>query len=368
MISGGKYWSSPVRLAARAISIAGTVIAVLIMFSSGKAACAADDEKTVPVANDAVKNWRFITLPDHKRIAKQIAQDVRIGMEAAQAGLWSIAMRHLEAARDNNPPAQVLFNLALVYDRSKVHPLAAAAQYRAYLAVAGDANNAARVRERVRDLLAGNLKIIQALAKNVEKLAVSARTSAVSVQERQTLGSVLGKVAFAHVLLGNEAEADRIVSQVAWHDEVRDEVTARVAIAFCMLHDAASAERWLERLIDPSIREQFARHKLCAKQMKDSWLDPGYFGDAIKYPIYPLMDDRRRDNWHRYIRDLGVDGARKYDPAEFWRSVENKPAGELAALLAERLSLLTLERSGYRLRDEGWSKVYKAYKELEASQ
>lgn len=317
----------------------------------------------------SLRDWKkWIETPDHEALARRIAKDVRIGLDAAKAGLWSVAIRHLEKARANEPPPPVLFNLALVYDRSNIHPLVAAAQYQAYLAATDDkAENAQLILQRIDELYQENGTLVRRLSENIEKLAVAARSRIeLPAHERDMLGNALAKVAFSYVISNQEPEADRIARTIAWHDRVHDDVVMYGATAHCLLGDLASGERWFDRLKSAALREHFAKQGQCERFRKESVLEPDYFESLMDAPLYSLMSDIRRLNWHGLIRIISIHSRQPYDGAAFWRKVKEKPPHEMASLLGDELALLATERAGYRLRKEGWYKVWEAAEKFKA--
>ncbi len=122
------------------------------------------------------------------------------GFEMAKRERWSLAIRYFGKAQELAPTdAIVLFNLALANDRAEGRDIIATAWYQAYLAIAPDAANAAKVRSRITDL---EIKVEASVIDMLETV------KAVSVQLKgRSKVAATAELVGAQAVIGNVQEA-----------------------------------------------------------------------------------------------------------------------------------------------------------------
>lgn len=108
-------------------------------------------------------------------LPQEAQQAMTSGLEAAKLKDWDLAIKYFKEAQKLAPDSpQVLFNLALAYDKAGDKELPALALYEAYLIVAPDAANSQTVQARVKELDAQ-------IETNIRSLILSAQKTAAAI-------------------------------------------------------------------------------------------------------------------------------------------------------------------------------------------
>jgi hypothetical protein len=118
----------------------------------------------------------MLTREERATLTPEAEQALNRGLAATRQEDWDLAIKYFKKTQKASPLApEVLFNLALAYDKAEGADLLAAAYYRAYLAMVPEAENKDKIRARIEELLLSCESIARKLVRNAEMAFEEAR-------------------------------------------------------------------------------------------------------------------------------------------------------------------------------------------------
>lgn len=261
----------------------------------------------------------------------EFVQRTARGLAAARLEEWELARTFLAAAQAAAPrEAQGLCNLGAANDRAG-RDLAAAYWYRACLAAAPDAANAAEVRRAA--LRSEARSLAAALALWDRALALAPGDSGLHQRKAETL------------TMAGRADEARAVALALADPSAQADVLASVAVILGLQGDAEAARETLAAIADPQRR---ASEEADLPSVLD-WTEAEFEEGAEKAP------DTILDDWLRLLANLGPE--REAPTAEYGRAALARGQAEGVAGLAAAAADLTEALADLQLTDRFWRRM-----------
>jgi hypothetical protein len=220
---------------------------------------------------------------DKATITPEAEAALNSGLAAAREKDWDLAIKYFKEAKKASPFApEVLFNLALAYDKADGCDLFAAAYYRAYLVAAPEAEEKDKIQARINDLV----RHAETTAVNLIRRTEDAYNTISKIYGNPRPGSEsnnlfyvmviawLDKLAAAHIYMGDwdKNTWEKIIGP--WDKQVRSHATmaaewhkaknkflAEIARALCETRDAQGLKKWVDSYVhDDELKKQYASY------------------------------------------------------------------------------------------------------------
>ncbi|MFH1665664.1 MAG: hypothetical protein ABIA77_05920 [Candidatus Omnitrophota bacterium] len=268
------------------------------------------------------------------------------GLAAARQQEWRLAIKYFEEAQKAaQEDSEVLFNLALAYDKADAL-LPAAVWFKAYLVVKPEAHNAGDVQERIDDLLVKYEASVWKLIESTEKMTSN------TLKEFDGLGikswrmyQAIGALIAARVEMGDIRGAEQLAVTWKLKDqpyERRDELYQSLYKALACVGKIDAAKKYAllasPNWSDTALRNELDKNSEGFRGWQKSLQDQSWKENwgATKYEIKAWGNFFDRvDTFNNYTIQSPWGNKAVHNFANFWESIENKDPIERVQILSK---------------------------------